>query len=60
MDTQVGCAFINKVTPSLTNVGELAPQKLVIPIVVIQSIAVEHAEKYIIVEKMDNGVRHIV
>ena len=61
MHSQVGWAFIDKVTPSLTNMRELAPQKSVIPIVlVIKPIAAEYAEEYIIVESMDSRVRHVV
>ena len=44
-------AFVDKVPPSLTNVRELAPPESGIPtIVLIQSIAVKYAEKYIIVD----------
>ena len=58
MHTQVECAFVEKVTPSLTDVGEPAPPMLVIPAVfLIQSVAVEYAEEYIVVEPMDNRVR---
>jgi hypothetical protein len=40
---------------------ELAPQKLEVPkILIIQSIAVENAEEYIIVEPMDCRVQYIV
>jgi hypothetical protein len=55
MHTQVECAFVDEVTPSLTNMRELAPPKSDIPtILIIQSIAVEYAEEYIIVEPMDS------
>ena len=59
MYTEVECVFVNKATPSLTNVVELAPQKSVIPIqprgsVFIPSIVVEYTEEYIIVELMDS------
>ena len=59
MYTQVECAFVNKVTPSSTNMEELAPQKSVIPIqprgsVLIPSIVVEYTEEYMIVELMDS------
>lgn len=48
--------FVYKVTPSLTNMGEFAPQKLAIPMILIpQSIAVEYTEEYIIVEPMDSS-----
>ena len=61
MHTQVGCAFVDEVTPSLTNMGELAPQKLEIPIIlVIQSVVVEYAEEYIIIEPMDSRVLYTV
>ena len=61
MHTQVECGFVDEVTPSLTNMGELAPQESAIPIVlIIQSIAVEYAEKYIVVEPMDSMVRYVV
>ena len=54
--TQVKWASVYKVTPSLTNMGELAPQKLGIPmILIIQSITIEYAEEYIIVEPMDGS-----
>jgi hypothetical protein len=57
----VECAFVDKVTPSLTNVRELAPQKSDIPmILIIQSIAVEYSEKYIIVEPMDSRIRYVI
>ena len=35
MHTQVECALVNEVAPSLTNMEELAPPKSVIPTVVI-------------------------
>ena len=61
MHTQVECAFVDEVTPSLTNMGELAPQQLEIPmILILQSIAVEYAEEYIIVETMDTMIPYIV
>ena len=45
----------------MTDVGEFAPQKPDIPmILVIQSIAVEYVEKYIIVEPMDGRIMYIV
>jgi hypothetical protein len=59
--TQVECTFEDEVTPSLTNLREFAPQILEIPIPLpIQSIAVEYAEEYIIVEPMDSRVLYIV
>ena len=61
MHTQVECAFVDEVTPSLTNVRELAPPKLVIPTIAItHSIAVEYVEEYIIVEPMDSRILYIV
>jgi hypothetical protein len=55
MHTQVEGAFVDEVTPSLTNMRELAPQKSDIPILLcIQSIKVEYAKEYIIVEPMDS------
>ena len=61
MHTQVECAFVDEVTPSLTNMGELAPQKLVIPMTLItQPIAVEYTKEYIIVELMDSRTVCIV
>ena len=61
MHTQVECAFVDEVTPSLTNMRELAPPKSDIPtILLIQSIAVEYAQEYIIVEPMDSRVLYIV
>ena len=57
MYTQMGCAFVDEVAPSLTNVRELAPPKSDIPaIVLIQSIAVEYVKEYIIVESMDSRI----
>jgi hypothetical protein len=57
MHTQVGCAFVDEVTPSLTNMGELEPPKSAIPIIlIIQSIVVEYVEEYIIVEPMDSRI----
>jgi hypothetical protein len=56
----VECEFVNEVTPSLTNMRELAPP-LVIPIKpAIQSVAVEYVEEYVIVEKMDRRVWYVV
>ena len=61
MHTQVGCTFVDEVTPSSTNVGELAPPKSDIPtIILIQSIAVEYVEKYIIVEPINDRILYIV
>ena len=61
MHTQVERAFIDEVTPFSTNMRELAPQKLEIPkMLIVQSIAVEDAKGYIIVEPMDGGVLYIV
>ena len=52
---------MDEVTPSLTNMGELAPQESAIPIMlIIQSIAIEYAEEYIVVEPMDSMVRYVV
>ena len=52
---------MDEVTPSLANMRELAPQQLEIPkMLVVQSIAVEYAEEYIIVEPMDGRVLYIV
>ena len=43
------------VTPSSTNMRDLAPPKSDIPsILVIQSIVVEYAKEYVIVECIDN------
>ena len=61
MHAQVECTFVDKVTPPLTDVRELAPPKSDIPTVVyIQSIAVEYAEEYVIVEPMDGRILYIV
>ena len=65
MHTQVECGFIDEVTPLLTNMGKFAPQKSAIPIVlIVQSIAVEYAEEYIIIEAIISrarlGVRYVV
>ena len=58
MNTQLGCGFVDEVTPSLTNMGELAPQESAIPMtLIIQSIASEYAKEYIVVELMDSMVR---
>jgi len=57
MHTQVECRFIYEVTPSLTNVKELAPPKSDIPnFLVIQPIIVEYAEEDIIIEHVDRRV----
>jgi hypothetical protein len=54
LHTQVDCGLIDEVTPSLTNMRELAPSESVIPSIrIIQSIKVEYIEEYIIVEQMD-------
>ena len=61
LHTQVKCAIVDQVTPSLTNVGEPAPHEAVIPtILVVQPIAVEYSEEYIIIEPMDSRVVCIV
>ena len=53
-------AFVDKVTPSLTNVSELAPPKFDIPVIVlIQPKAIEYAEEYIIIEPMDSRVLYV-
>ena len=57
MQTQVECRGVYEVTPSLTNMRELAPPKSLIPtILVIQSIVVEYTEEYIILECIDSHV----
>ena len=61
MHTQEECGFVDEVTPSLTNVRELAPPNSVIPmILIIQSIAVEYAKENIIVEPMDSRILYII
>ena len=64
MQTQVGCVFVDKVTPSLTDLRELAPPpKSVIPaVLLIQSIVVEYAKEYIIrvVESLDSRILCVV
>ena len=61
MYTQVECAFVDKMAPSWTNMGELAPQMSVIPIIpCIQSVEVEYVEEYIIVEQINSRVRYVV
>ena len=61
MYTEVECAFVDEVTPSLADMGELAPQMMEIPkILVIQSIVVEYTKEYIVVEPMDSRVLYIV
>jgi hypothetical protein len=60
MHTQVECAFVDEVTPSLTNMRELAPQESDIPKeLIILSKEVEYTEEYIIVEPMDSRVLYI-
>ena len=57
MHTQVECEFVYEVTPSLTDMKELAPPKSDIPsILLVQSIVVEYVKEYIIVEPMDSRV----
>ena len=57
MHTQVECGFVNEMTPSLTDMKELAPPKSHIPtILLIQSIVVEYVKEYITVEPMDSRV----
>ena len=57
MHTQVECPFVDKVTPSLTNMSELAPPKSVIPVaLLIKSVTVEYAEEYVVVEPMNRHV----
>jgi hypothetical protein len=61
MHTQVECALVEKVTPSLTNMRELAPPKSVIPkTLIVHSIAVEYAKENIIVEPIESRVLFIV
>ena len=61
MYIQVECAIKDEVTPSLTNMGELAPQQSEIPLIlIILSIAVEYAKEYIIVEPMDARILYLV
>ena len=61
MHPQVDSAFVDEVTPSLANMREPAPQKLEIPkMLIIPSIAVEHAEENIIVEPMDGRVGYVM
>ena len=63
MHTQVECGSVDEVTPSLTNMGELAPQESPIPMtLIIQSIVIEYAEEYIVVEPvpMDSMVRYVI
>jgi hypothetical protein len=58
---QAECGFVDEVTPFLTNMRELAPPKPVIPtVLLIQSIAVEYVEEYVIVKPMDNRVWDVV
>ena len=50
---------VYEVTPSSTNVGELAPPKLDIPsILSVQPIEAEYDKEYIIVERVDSRVIH--
>ena len=52
---------MDEVTPSLTNMGKLAPQRFAIPIAsIIQSIAVKYAKEYIVVEPIDSTVRYLI
>ena len=53
MHIQMECRVVYEVTPSSTNMSELAPCKSVIPFIpVIQSIEIEYGEEYIIVERI--------
>ena len=63
MHIQMECGFVDEVTPSLTNMGELTPQESAIPIrLIVQLIATEYAEEYIVVEPvpMDSMIRYVV
>jgi hypothetical protein len=61
MHTQVECGFIYEATPSLTYLRELAPPKSDVPIIpLIQSIAVEYVEEYIIIEQMDSSNCYVI
>ena len=61
MYTQVECASVDEVAPSLTDMGELAPPKSDIPMVYFaQSIEVEYIKEYIVVEPMDSRALCIV
>jgi hypothetical protein len=52
---------VYEVTPSSTNMRELAPPKMVIPaILLVQSIEAEYAKEYVIVERVDSRVLHRV
>ena len=56
MHTQVKCGFVYEVTPSLTDLRELAPPKSAVPTIpLIQSIVVEYVEEYIIIEQMNSS-----
>ena len=58
MHTQVECGVVYEVTPFLTNMRKFAPPISDIPsILLVQSIAVEYVEEYILVEPMDSRVR---
>ena len=61
MHAQVECGVIDEVTPSLTNMEKLAPRKSAIPMEqIIQSIAVEYTEEYILVEPINSRVKYVV
>ena len=54
MHTQAKCGCVYEATPFLTYLRELAPPKVVVPIIpLIQLIAVEYLEEYIFVEQMN-------
>ena len=58
MHSQVECGVVYEVTPSLTDMRQFAPPISDIPsILLVQSIAVEYFEEYILVERMDSHVR---
>ena len=61
LDAQVECAFVEDMTPSLTDVKELKPKKSAIPTILFtQSIGVKYIKEYIIVEPVDSRTLCIV
>ena len=57
MYAQVECELEHEVTPSSTNMRELAPPRLAIPTqMIVQTIVVEYIKKYIIVQVIDSSL----
>lgn len=58
MHTQMECQGVYEVTPTVTNVRDLAPPMEIPSILLVQSIVVEYGEEYIKVDRIDSGVLH--